>query len=518
MLTSRMHAARRPLAPSGFARVIAGGAALLAGSATLVAVAIGAPVPASAASGSAACLNPLAETHNFTVVAEDNAALGSTGAGGEIEGSLAAGGNVSFGLYNLLDNTDGSALPTVGSPATQLLVGGTVDYSTGQRLDLNAGFGKITDTTGLGVTPDGRLISDDANRYVKSQLGAGQNSILDYTAAPGTYVEAFPADYFDRLRSVSAQYAALAEGEGTAMVTTTGSGELHIALQAGKTNVWNVGAAELSAATSVTFDEVKPSAATRLVINVIPDGSADVGGLRFNGDTVADRYFAPWVVWNFPGWQDLRLVGSTEMSGMLLAPDAALVYGRNNPLRGQIISESINITGAGEIHHWSYEAAPCRNQPEVTATPSATATTEVTATPSATATTEVTVMATPTTEVTATPSATATTEVTVMATPTTEVTVTPSATATTEVTVTPSATASAPLPTGLAAAVPTSSTRAAEVVSAPQATTTTTPDQLAETGFDRTWIVAVALVLMSGGAVAMGLTRIRRAAGNGARH
>ena len=446
----------------------------------MLAVAVGSTVAASATSGSTACLNPLAETHNFTVVVEDNAALGSTGAGGEIEGSLAAGGNVSFGLYNLLDNSDGSAMPTIGSPATQLLVGGTVDYSSGQKLDLNAGFGKITDTTGLSVTADGRLMLDDANRYVKSQFGAGQNSVPDYTAAAGTYSEAFPADYFDRLRSLSAQYAALAEGDGTAMVGATGSGELHLVLQEGKTNVWNVGAAELSTATAVTFDGVTPSADTRLVVNVIPGGSTDVGGLRFNGDPVADRYFAPWVVWNFQGWENLRLVGATEMSGMLLAPDAALDYNRNNPLRGQIIAESINITGAGEIHHWSYEAAPCSNEPEVTVTP----------------TTEVTV--TPTPDVTG---AAAT------ATPTPEVT---GAAAT----VTPT-----PEVTGAAATV-------VSVPEASAATTSTTPqstsiDQLAETGFERTWIIAAALVLMSGGAVAVGLSRIRqgrRAAGNRARH
>jgi choice-of-anchor A domain-containing protein len=483
-----MHSARRLLAPSGFARIIASGAALLAGSAALVAVATGSTVPASATTGSPACVNPLAETHNFTVVVEHNAALGSAGAGGEIEGSLAAGGNVSFGRYNFLDNTDGSALPSIGSPTTQLLVGGTVDYSSGQLLDLNAGFGKIADTTGLSVTPDGRLILDDTNRYVKSQFGAGQHSVSDYTAAAGTFSGAFPADYFDRLRSLSAQYAALAEGDGTAMVSATGSGGLHLVLQEGKTNVWNVGAADLSLATSVTFDGVTPSAATRLVINVIPNGSTDVGGLRLDGDPVSDRHFAPWVVWNFQGWDNLRLVGSTEMSGMLLAPGAALDYARSNPLRGQIISESINVTGAGEIHHWSFEAAPCTEQPEVTVSPSGTPTTEVTVSPSGT--------------------------------PTTEVTVSPSGTPTTDGTVTPSPTA--PLATGLAAtAGPTSSTTAAVVVSVPEASTTTTTAQLAETGFDRTWIVVVALVLMTGGATAVGLTRFRqsrRTAGKGARH
>ena len=94
-------------------------------------------------------------------------------------------------------------LPTVGSPATQLLVGGTVDYFSGQKLDLNAGSGKITDTTGLSVTADGRLMLDDANRYVKSQVGSGQNSVSDYTAAPGRSA-AFPADYFDRSDPVCA--------------------------------------------------------------------------------------------------------------------------------------------------------------------------------------------------------------------------------------------------------------------------------------------------------------------------
>ena len=470
MLRSRNLATRRPLAASSFARVVAGGAALIA-------VAAGSAVAASATSGSPTCVNPLAQTHNFTVIVEDNAALGSTGAGGEIEGSLAAGGDVSFGLYNLLDHSDGSALPTIGSSATQLLVGGTIDYSSGQKLDLNAGFGKITDTSGLSVTPDGRLVQDDANRYVKSQFGAGQSSVSDYTAAAETYSEAFPADYFDRLLTLSTQYAALTAGDDTALVSSAGSGEGHLVLQEGKTNVWNVSATNLAAITAVNFDGATPSADTRLVINVIPDGSTDVGGVRFNGDPVSDRYFAPWIVWNFEGWENLRLVGATEMSGLLLAPDAALNYNRNNPLRGQILAESVNITAAGEIHHWSHAAAAC---------------TEVTVTPSASET--------PTPDTTVTPSP--------------EVTVTPSST--------PEPTVTRPGRAATAGPTPSTAPIVASVSEASTPTTTgtlqsTSSGQLAETGFDRAWMVAAALVLMVGGLVAVALNRRRqgkRAVGN----
>jgi choice-of-anchor A domain-containing protein len=445
------------LAASGFAGAIAGGAALLA-------VAMGTPVAASATSGSTACLSPLAETHNFTVVVEDNAMLGAAGAGGEIEGSLAAGGNVGFGLYNLLDNSDGSPLPTVGSGLPSEL-----SKRLYQRLDLNAGFGKIADTSDLSVTADGRLILDDANRYVKSQFGAGQHSVSDYTAPAGTFSGAFPADYFDRLRSLSTQYSDLEAGNGAAMVAATGSGELHLVLQEGKTNVWNVSAADVSAATAVTFDGATPSATTRLVINVSSGGSTDVGGLRFNGDPVSDRYFAPWVVWNFQGWENLRLVGATEMSGTLLAPDSALDYNRNNPFRGQIIAESIDITGAGEIHHWSHEAAPCGDEPFVAVTPTPTPTVTVTLP---------------------------------------EVTVTPSP----EATVTPSSEASvAPTATGLALSPE----------ATPTPSSTSTGQQLAVTGFDRFWLITAALVLLFGGALALAMTRIRQAgrtAGKAGRH
>jgi choice-of-anchor A domain-containing protein len=511
-------------------------------------VAVGSAVAASATSGSPTCVNPLAQTHNFTVIVEDNAALGSTGAGGEIEGSLAAGGDVSFGLYNLLDNSDGSALPTIGSSATQLLVGGTIDYSSGQKLDLNAGYGKITDTSGLSVTADGRLVQYDANRYVKSQFGAGQSSVTDYTAADGTYSEAFPADYFDRLRTLSTQYGALTEGDDIALVSATGSGEVRLVLQEGEINVWNVSATNLAGITAVNFDGATPSADTRLVVNVIPDGSTDVGGVRFNGDPVSDRYFAPWVVWNFKGWENLRLVGATEMSGMLLAPDAALDYNRNNPLRGQILAESINITAAGEIHHWSYAAAACT---QVTVTPSASVTptpeTTVTPSPEVTVTPSPEVTVTPSPEVTVTPSpevtvtpspevtVTPSPEVTVTPTPDATVTPTPEATVTPtpEATVTPSST---PEPTvtrpGQAATVgptssagPTSSTTAPVVASVPDASAPTTTGtlqsassgQLAETGFDRAWMIALALVLMFGGGLAVALNRRRqgkRAAGN----
>ncbi|MEO8528595.1 MAG: collagen-binding domain-containing protein, partial [Pseudolysinimonas sp.] len=96
---------------------------------------------ASAFTGS----NPLSALKNFTVLTQGNATVGNSG---EFEGSLAAGGNVSFGQYDLAANQDGSALPNVdGLTGVQLFVGGTMVFPGSGKLDVLSGYARVTDTT-----------------------------------------------------------------------------------------------------------------------------------------------------------------------------------------------------------------------------------------------------------------------------------------------------------------------------------------------------------------------------------
>ena len=295
--------------------------------------------------------NPLAALENFTVVVEHDAALG-LGGGGEIEGSLAAGGDLSFRNYNLNANKDQSPLPVVDGVATQLLVGGTVQYGNdSSKVDLNTGAGLVANTSGLSVSADGRLQKAGSNGYVLKQTSPKQSTVAAWTSANG-YSSTFGSTLFDDLRARSAQIAALTAADGVAVVTTPSSAsEITVTLTAGTTNVWNIGRTAFAGVNAVNFaNGVTPSAGTPLIINVAGT-SGTFESARFNG---AGEGVGKYVLWNFSGFDALTLGGSTEMYGSVLAPNAALTYDRGNPLRGQIAAKSFSITGNGEIHHYAF--------------------------------------------------------------------------------------------------------------------------------------------------------------------
>ncbi len=301
----------------------------------------------------AAPVNPFAALHNFTVVTAGDVTLGSSG---EFEGSLAAGGNVSYGHYNLNANKDGSALPQgVDGNDVQLFVGGTVNIGSG-KFDVNAGWTRITNTAGLTITNTTRLSKAGQSGYVLTQGGHVQNTVTgsaqnSYTATAGAYAAAFPASTFSTLDSYSDGYAALTASSDVVLVgPATNNGELHLSLTAGKTNVWNVASTFFTGATALNFDGgVAPSATTRLIINVSDADSGNLNAIRLNGGE-----YAPYVLWNFDNWTTLHVQGSAKFSGSILAPLAALTYSNGTDFNGQIAAKTFTIDVASEIHHFSY--------------------------------------------------------------------------------------------------------------------------------------------------------------------
>lgn len=320
----------------------------------------------------AATANPVAALHNFTVVVDDDAALG-LGGGGEIEGSLAAGGDVSFRTYNLAGPSDGSPLPAVDGPDVQLFSGGTLDIpAAATKLDVNAGYAKISDTTGLAISEGTRLGSPGVGGYLLKQNGPGpQNSIsspasatysaTSYTATAGAFDTAFPASTFAELSATSAALAALGAEDGVHVVTSPApASEITVTLVPGVVNVWNIGSGYFSGINAVNFTGAAPSATTPLVINVDDAAGTSLRTARFNGGA---NWFANFVLWNFAGWSELTLAsGGSEMAGTVLAPQAALEFARSVVFEGTIVSRSIAITGSAEIHHRSF-------LPEIPVTP-----------------------------------------------------------------------------------------------------------------------------------------------------
>ncbi len=342
LITPTARAPRRLFATLAAALALAVGFSGLAATTTLDA--------ADAAVGNA--MTPLA---GFTVLTQGNAALGSAG---EFEGSLAAGGDVSFTTYNLNANNDGSPLPVVdGLSDVQLFVGGTVAISgSATKLDVNAGRTRITDTAGLTVTDGTRLGKSGVNGYVLTQGAYSQNTIAgtgasSYTATANGYNTAFPASTFTTLAASSSSYAALTADSDVVLVgPATSGGELGLTLTAGKVNVWNVSSSVFAGQTALNLNGAMPSATTRLIINVTDGNGGKLDAVRINN--VDPRY----VLWNFPGWATLKVQGNAKFSGSILAPMADLTYSNGSDFNGQIAAKTFTIDTAAEIHHVGYSA------------------------------------------------------------------------------------------------------------------------------------------------------------------
>lgn len=303
-------------------------------------------------SAAAAGSNPLGALKGFTVVTQGDATFGNSG---EIEGSLAVGGNLAFQQYNLAPNQDGSALPTVdGQSNVGLFVGGTVTFPGSGKFDINGGgIARITGTTGLSVSADQRLYAgSNQQAYVKSQAGS-QTTVASYTATAGSYATAFPSSTFSTLASTSSAYAAVTSTGGDyAVVGPLGNpgGEPILTLTAGKVNVWNVSSTVLAGKTAFQFaNGVTPSSTTPLIINV-----TDASGGTMNAVRVGDKTTAPYVLWNFSGWSALEITGSAQLNGSILAPSAAVKNSNGSETNGQIVAKSFVSNTGAEIHHYGF--------------------------------------------------------------------------------------------------------------------------------------------------------------------
>src|SRR5690348_11307681 len=117
-----------------------------------VAVATTAALVPLAVTGSGAeprqAVNPVAPTRGFLVMTEGNANLVAS----ENEGTVAVGGDLSFGNYQIALLDPGTFVVPPDTRPTALVVGGRVDFAgsvPGSRLSvLNSGYVKVGDLTG----------------------------------------------------------------------------------------------------------------------------------------------------------------------------------------------------------------------------------------------------------------------------------------------------------------------------------------------------------------------------------
>ena len=387
-------------------------------------------------------------SHGFGVLVSGDAKL----TGGESETSMAVGGTLTFGGYNLASKDAGSATYTApGDTAPTSLVAGSVDFAGSSGiLQVDQGmYAKIGGSPA--VFPSGGTTGIDA----PGSTGDGSPHIVVNSSEPAASVLSSSGfdlpSLFAQYQTLNTQMAALADTvslqdqNGVTAWNGTDS-NVSLTLQPGQ-NVWNVTAAQLATIQNINLRGQALGSGAWLVVNVTDSGDIDL-----KGATNAFQNSPTDVLWNFTTNGTITLDSGRQFSGTLYAPNAAVVDSDGQNLEGDLVARELTHTGA-EIHdrHFAHgvELTPVATVTP-SSSPSATATASASPTPTATTSTP---GATPTPSASESPSSSPTPSATASASPTpTATTSTPAATPTPS---TPAPTPTpTPTPTGAASASP----------------------------------------------------------------
>ncbi len=309
-------------------------------------------------------VNPVAPALGFGVMTEGNANVLTN----ENEGTMAVGGDLTFGSYQLANNTAGSFIVPGDAQPTALVVGGRVNFAgsvAGSRLQvLSNGYAKIGDLTGTFVRDldnnsaqvNTRILpADDYDASPRVELVTRQPVASVGPASPINFPAAFAA-----FRSTSTN---LATCDNTVVLRTPNGDVLPrpippgsnavISLTPGVTNVLNLSAADLSNIAVLTF-ATAPTAITPLLINVDTGGIGDSYAWTVPNFAGISGNDARYVLLNFPTVTTLTLTpGAATIEGSIYAPDADLVDHSASNTEGSIITRTFDHQG-GEVHYFPF--------------------------------------------------------------------------------------------------------------------------------------------------------------------
>ncbi|WP_417077606.1 collagen-binding domain-containing protein [Micromonospora profundi] len=349
---------------SRMAALVAVGGLLAVSGPPVPAVAAPRPVNQAAVAAAIGPLDPVAEALSFGVMTEGNANLGS----GENEGTLAAGGDLTFGNYQVAAATAGSFVVPGDANPSALVVGGRVNFAgsiPGTRLQvLNNGYAKVGDLTGAfvrnidnnGAQVNTRILpADNYDASPRVELVTRQPVDSVGPTSPINFTEAFAA-----FRATSSGLATCnntmvlrtPEGEVLPRPIPPGSNAV-VTLTPGVTNVLDLTATDLANIAVLTFADA-PTAATPLLVNV------DTSGVGDTFDWTAPNFAgiggpqAPYILFNFPTATALTLTPeAATVEGTIYAPNATFTKLSATNAEGTIITRTLDHRG-GEIHYFPF--------------------------------------------------------------------------------------------------------------------------------------------------------------------
>lgn len=303
--------------------------------------------------------SPTLPAKGFNVFIENNMSLTTN----ESEGPVACGNDLTVnGNYQVATNHGGDFL--VGGKKIGLLIGGKVNYQSGNQLQVNQNtYVKIGNGQGsnvwyydqnnaaspIRITPSSNY--DSSPRIMlqanSNQLNVGVNNnpvfegnLIDFASA------------FQTMRTSSASIAqctgnaTLTNPNGQSIPTTNLPNQVKINLQNG-VNYLNVTGADMNNVQVFTYNQ-QPNASKILVINV--DAAGTFNWNVWNQAGVGFQN-CPYIIYNFYNTTTLNIQGNSTIEGTVFAPFADITKTANQSnIEGQVIGKSL-IHSGGEMHY-----------------------------------------------------------------------------------------------------------------------------------------------------------------------
>ena len=340
----------RPLRVGGIAAVV--GVVMVAGGLAQSAMAaplpdgIGAPLAACAPAGGFPWIDgttpPQAQVHDTNV----NTFVGGnlyTGGSAEAEGRVVVAGDMTVESKSFVVGIaiGSDARPNPGE--LMLQVGGDLAIAAPYSLhiaDLAIEGGRVQ----VGGAASGTISQGTA----KTTTGMGRDAALDPYQSMATHLH----DWSDAL--------ALLEDNGAVDPNSNWTPTVFTGTGADEVQVFTIAASDLNAAKHITFANIRPH--TPVLVNVTGGPVAFNPGhwdynsrIGFDMRAAGDGDIAASIMWNFADAEDVKLLGSSQVPGSVLAPHA-LVTQITASTNGRIyVGGDLTLDGVGnELHSYPW--------------------------------------------------------------------------------------------------------------------------------------------------------------------
>lgn len=322
--------------------------------------------------------SPTNPAKGFNVFIENEMMLSTN----ESEGPVACGKDLKIqGNYQVATNHSGDFI--VNGTKIGLLVGGKVNYSSGNALQVNQNtYVKIGNGQGSNVwyydqnnaaSPIRITPTSNYNSSPKIMLQANSNQ-LNVGVNNNPVFEGNLIDFASAFQEMRTSSSSIAQCTGNAQLTNPNGqpiasnnlpSQVKINLQSG-INYLNVTGADMNNVQVFTYNN-KPNSSRILIINVDAPGTFNwnvwnQAGIGFHE--------CPYILYNFYNTTTLNIKGHSTIEGTVFAPFADIVKSVNQSnIEGQVIGKSLYHKG-GEMHYALFKPsiAGCAPAPGVAPT------------------------------------------------------------------------------------------------------------------------------------------------------